>query len=170
MKRKNFTAVELKTVLSYDPETGIFTRRKPWGSRKVGDIPGCLSKYGYWQIGVFNQTYGAQVLAWLYVHGEWPQFLVDHANGIKTDNRISNLQLLDYSLNAHNTELRKTNTSGVKGVSFRSLVKGKIRNKPWRADIMASGKRTFLGAYVTFEEAVAARHQAEKQIYTHKVN
>lgn len=161
MKRKTFTADQLREVLSYDSETGVFTRRKPWGSRKVGDKPGSISKDGYWQIGVFNQTYGAQVLAWLYVYGEWPTSLVDHINQIRTDNRIANLRLLDYSNNAHNTGVRQTNTSGVKGVSLSPLRNGKPLNKPWRADIMVSGKRTFLGNYATFEEAVNARRKAE---------
>lgn len=167
MKRKNFTAAELKTVLSYDPETGIFTRRKPWGSRKVGDIPGCLSKDGYWQIGVFNQNYCAHVLAWLYVYDEWPLTLVDHINRVKTDNRICNLRLLSFSNNLHNSGSRKSSVSKVKGVSPRSLIKGKPRNKPWRADIMVSGKRTFLGAYATFEEAVAARRKAEQELISY---
>ena len=164
MKRKTFTADQLKAILAYDPETGIFTRRKPWGSRKAGDAPGCISKYGYWQIGVFNQTYGAQVLAWLYAYGEWPSGLVDHINQIRTDNRIANLRLLDYSTNAHNTGVRETNTSGVKGVSLRSLRNGKRVGKPWIAYIMASGKRTHLGCYDTFEEAVAARRKAEQEL------
>jgi len=164
MKRKAFTSDQLKEILVYDPETGIFTRRKPWGSRKAGDIPGSISKHGYWQIGVFNQTYGAQVLAWLYFYGEWPSSLVDHINQNKTDNRIDNLRLADYSVNAHNTVVRQTNTSGVKGVSLQSLRNGKRVGKPWIASIMISGKRTHLGSFNTFEEAVAARRTAERSL------
>ena len=160
MKRKTFTADQLRNVLSYDPETGIFTRRKPWGSRKVGDTPGSVSKYKYWQIGVFNQTYGAQVLAWLYVYGEWPSSLVDHINQIRTDNRIANLRLVDYSANARNTGVRATNTSGVKGVSYQHC-KG---TKHWQASIMVSGKRTYLGLFYTIEEAAKARLKAEQDL------
>jgi len=164
MKRKTFTSEQLKEILNYDPKTGVFTRRKPWGSRKIGDVPGSLSKYGYWQIGVFNQTYGAQVLAWLYVYGEWPSTLVDHFNGNRLDNRIENLRLLDYSTNVLKGQIRTINTSGVKGVHFSLQHSKRPSNKPWCANIAISGKRIFLGCFATLQEATLARKKAEDEI------
>jgi hypothetical protein len=164
MKRKTFTSEQLKKLLNYDAKTGVFTRRKPWGSRKVGDVPGSLSKQGYWQIGVFNQTYSAQVLAWLYVYGEWPSNLVDHINGNRTDNRIENLQLLNYSANFLKAKISSVNTSGVKGVHFSLQHSKRPSNKPWCANITSSGKRIFLGCFATLEEATLAREKAEDEL------
>ena len=164
MNRKTFTSEQLKKLLAYDPKTGIFTRRKSWGSRKVGDVPGSLSKQGYWQIGVFNQTYSAQVLAWLYVYGEWPSSLVDHINGNRADNRIENLQLLNYSANLLKGKISTVNTSGVKGVYFSLRNSQRISYKPWCASIAISGKRTFLGCFATLEEATLARKKAEDEL------
>lgn len=160
MKRKNFTSADLKTVLSYDPITGVFTRRKPWGSKTIGDMPGSISSHGYRQIGVFKSTYAAHLLAWLYVYDEWPTKIIDHINRDKLDNAISNLRLSDYSANAHNTNLRKTNNSGIKGVCFNK----NYVSKPWVAYIMLNGKRTHLGMFSSLDEAAEARRKAEQEL------
>ena len=101
-------------------------------------------------------------MAWAYVYGEWPQGAIDHINRVKTDNRIENLRVASYSLNAHNTALRATNCSGVKGVSLRSLRNGKRPSKKWVASIMVNGTRKHLGTFFTLEEAAKARANAEK--------
>ena len=157
-------ATFLKFWLNYNPVTGNFTRIKPWGSKPAGSPIGGLSPAGYWQISVNKKTYPAQRLAWASVHGEWPQGSIDHINQIKTDNRIENLRVVNYSLNAHNTPLRATNISGVKGVSLRSLRNGRRPNKKWVASIMVNGKRKHLGNFLTVEDAAKARADAEKEL------
>ena len=54
---------------------------------------------------------------------------------------------------------RKNNTNGVPGVDWRPS-KG-----VWRAAICFKGKRYYLGGYSSFEEAVAARKKAERELY-----
>ena len=163
MQSMTFTADDLKKVLHYDPNTGKFTRLTKWGRKNVGDEPGSLSKFGYWQIGVFNRTHPAHRLAWLYYYGEWPPHDVDHINRNRIDNRIANLRLATRSENLHNSPVRLRNKSGVKGVSLRPLKRGKRPAKMWVASIMVNGVRRYLGCYATIDEAAEARRKAEKE-------
>lgn len=55
--------------------------------------------------------------------------------------------------------VRKNNTSGVPGVEWQ-----KQREK-WRASICFKGKRYYLGSFVNFSEAVAARKEAEANLH-----
>lgn len=87
------TQEELKRLLHYDPDTGVFTWKVNRGSRgKVGAIAGTLSKStGYIQITIYNARYTAHRLAILYVEGEFPKGNVKHENSIDIDNRHCNL-------------------------------------------------------------------------------
>jgi hypothetical protein len=86
------TAEKLREILGYDPETGAFVRKvKPKrGLAKEGD-PTIVTAQGHRAINVDGMHYLAQKLAWLYVHGKWPDGILTHLNGDKTDNRIANL-------------------------------------------------------------------------------
>ena len=55
--------------------------------------------------------------------------------------------------------MRRNNSSGVPGVDWWAA-KGK-----WRATICFKGKRTYLGSYQRFEDAVAARRKAEENLH-----
>jgi hypothetical protein len=154
----SFDATYLRSLFSYDPDTGKFARRHAWGSQPEGSEPGGLSPQGYKQIGVKNRTYPAHRLAWLYVFGEWPVSLVDHVNRNRLDNRICNLRVSCYSKNAHN--VFSDRVRGVRMKTEREL-KRDGRRRPWEASISVQGKRLHLGCYTTFDEAVAARKKAE---------
>ena len=53
----------------------------------------------------------------------------------------------------------KNNTSGVRGVSFRT------QDMRWVAYISFKGKKITLGAFHTIEEAAAARKKAEEELW-----
>ena len=55
--------------------------------------------------------------------------------------------------------VRKNNTSGVPGVDWMA------RKRLWRATICFKGKRYYLGGYRLFEDAVAARKEAEARLH-----
>lgn len=80
---------------------------------------------------------------------------VDHVNGCKTDNRRSNLRLVDRSQNCRNVPKRKGTSSRFKGVSWRVPPKGQGRPK-WQAYARVNGARQFLGSFHSEEEAAAA--------------
>ncbi len=155
----------LRTAFNYDPTTGVFTRKKKWGSKPIGSVVGGLSRDGYVQIGFNGRTHTAQRLAWLYVYGHWPVGVVDHINRNRTDNRIENLRDVSRPENANNSGPRQHSQSGVKGVSLRSLRNGRRPKKAWRADIMVNDKRKFLGNFYTVEDAAAARANAEREFW-----
>ena len=141
------TQEELKSLLNYDPETGLFTWLKANTRRvKAGDIAGTKSEYGYIRIRIKDKTYRAHRLAWLYVYGVNP-ILIDHINMVRDDNRLVNLREADKSKNKLNMGKRSDNKSGFKGVSY-----SKQSNK-WRAACSVNKKQVYLGLYETPEMA-----------------
>lgn len=153
------THARLKELLSYDSDTGIFTRRVRTSNRiQVGDVAGTLTNFGYVSITLDRARYQAHRLAWLYVYGRWPAQDIDHINRLKSDNRIANLRDVSRQVNMLNIDLQTNNTSGVTGVSWH-----KATNK-WRAEITLEGAQKHLGLFDSFDDAVAVRKAVEMKV------
>ena len=151
------TAEYLRSVLHYDPETGIFTRKVRTSRRvKVGDIAGYPDGHGYLQIRVQSRLYKAHRLAWLYTYGERPKGQIDHINRNRSDNRIANLRDVSHKQNQQNSGKRHDNKSGHTGIYWYK------QSFKWRACIMHNYKLIHLGYYNTIEEAIYARKAGEK--------
>lgn len=156
MKLK-ITQAEIKKLLNYDPETGVFTWRVRRPSINVGDIAGCINKEtGYALICTNRKRYMAHRLAWLYVHGYLPEHELDHINRIRTDNRILNLREVSRMCNIRNTGNFCNNKSGVKGVYWNE------RCGKWQVQITVNLNRKHLGYYNDFDDAVCARLAGEQ--------
>jgi hypothetical protein len=83
--------------------------------------------------------------------GDWPEE-IDHINGIRSDNRWENLQLVTRSENLFKGKMYVNNSSGVRGVFL-------VRDRQtWRAQF----GRKILGEFLTKDLAIAAREKAEK--------
>lgn len=135
-------ASHLRSLLHYDPNTGVFTRavdRPPFFL--AGEIAGSLTDKGYNRIGVNYRDYPASRLAWLYMTGEWPLGEVDHKNTIRNDDRWHNLRPATRQQNCQNMNRGASNKSGFKGVSWHEKY-GK-----WRATIKTNGKSFHLGYF-----------------------
>ena len=139
----------LKEILNYNPENGLFYWKiNKKGHVKSGDIAGSNHKKGYISIRINGKDYLAHRLALIISeHKILPNKQVDHINGDKKDNRITNLRLVTYSENNQNVGRRKDNLSGFKGVGFDN------RRKKWRSRIRANDKMIWLGYFNTPEEA-----------------
>lgn len=148
---KNLTADELREILDYCPETGVF-RWKIRPSRRVyaGDVAGAVKATGYREVCFKKRSYLEHRLAWLYVYGEWPKGVIDHVNHRFDDNRIANLREATWAENSWNRRTQSKN--GAKGVYFR-------RNG-WETSIMKDGKYHYLGRFRTREDAVEAHRKA----------
>lgn len=158
MSDQILTAQRLKEVLHYDADTGLFTRFPVKGIRGrhcVGSIP-----RGYLIIGVDHKIYRAHRLAWLYVYGEWPNDEIDHINGDKVDNRISNLRGATRAQNLQNISKANSNSkSGLRGIRWDS------RNNKWRAAIQVEGKSKHLGCFDQAEQAHAVYIEAKRTLH-----
>lgn len=88
-------------------------------------------------------------------------YFVDHIHGIATrnDNRKENLRICTAQQNIRNSSVRRNNSSGITGVCFDNY-----RNK-WRAYIKVNDKQVFLGRFENFEDAAAARKEAEDKYF-----
>lgn len=86
---------------------------------------------------------------------------IDHkyGNASRYDNRKSNIRIVTPSQNGMNKPLLKNNTSGVTGVSFNK------RKQKWESYITVNNKRKGLGYFDNFEDAVAARKEAEEKYF-----
>jgi hypothetical protein len=116
------TQEELKKHLTYDPDSGLFTKNNSGGGIAKGSICGTKNAKGYIYIQICKKLHRAHRLAWLYMTGEFPEKHVDHKNGIRDDNRWINLREANPQNNQHNSKLRITNTSGYKGVYWNKGV------------------------------------------------
>jgi hypothetical protein len=156
----SITAEQVRERLDYDAETGIFR----WRSGPVaGSIAGTTKWNGYRAIYLCGSPRLAHRLAWLYVHGTWPEKHIDHINGDRTDNRIANLRDVTRLWNQQNRQRpQKGNVSGFLGVSLdrrRNLYVARIRvpdGKPYMRHI---------GSFKTPEEAHAAYVEAKRRLH-----
>lgn len=158
------TQQDLVGLFSYDPLTGIFVRKVRTANRtKTGEAAGFLNSKGYVVMKVKNKAYKAHRLAWLYIYGNWPSDQIDHINGVKSDNRISNLRDVSNSENQQNTlKAYKNCKAGIRGVHFDER-KGRV--KRYDAHITVEKKKVFLGSYMTANEAHSAYLDAKRKYH-----
>jgi hypothetical protein len=149
----------MRAALSYDPETGRFTRIAKSGPNVVVGAEAGAVNHGYRRIYVGGRPYAAHRLAWLWVHGKWPDGKVDHINGDTDDNRIANLRDVDHSTNLENQRrARSDNLLGVLGV--RAKPSGRYEARIW-----VKGRPMFLGSYPTAEDAHGAYVEAKRKLH-----
>lgn len=135
--------MNLQDKIRYDPSTGKFYRKLSAGNSKAGDEVGSPDTKGYLRVMISGKRYKLHRLAWYFVHGCWPKDQIDHINGNKADNRITNLRDVSNQTNKLNMLSANSNSlTGILGVS--KLPSGRF-NASFR------GKR--LGTFDTAEEA-----------------
>lgn len=83
---------ELRGMMVYNPDTGIFTWTAPKSRKmKYGDMAGSVKPDGRIHIKIDGMVYKASSLAVLYMTGVLPTKLVKHLNNKREDNTWANL-------------------------------------------------------------------------------
>lgn len=157
--------------LDYDADTGVFTWKMPtrerfatenaftsWRTRFGGKAAGKVRTDGYISIRLTTdagtKSFLAHRMAWFVVYGTWPRQHIDHMNGDRSDNRITNLRDVSRDLNQRNMKVGTDSRTGVLGVTWSKHA------KRWLARATIEGRMKNLGYYLNFDDAVAAREKA----------
>lgn len=148
----------ISDLLSYCQKSGEVRRVRSTGGKQKGSIAGCEDRDGYIKICVKGRMLFAHRIAWLLFYGSWPDGIIDHRDGDKSNNRITNLRICDKSTNAKNSKIWCNNTSGKSGVTWSNSCSA------WQAQIGHSGKQRHLGIHASFFDACAARISAENRL------
>ncbi len=164
----------LKELLSYNPETGVFTWRaramcwfisqesaEHWNMRFAHTEAGSFNKNGYLAISIDGKDYLAQNLVWLYVHGRMPHDILDHEDHVKSNNKLSNLRETSQGGNCRNRSMNKNNKSGCSGVIWNEAT------QRWHVQL-GNGKGKHLGSANNLFDAACIRKSAELKQGYHK--
>lgn len=135
-----------------EPHTGHITKHDN------PKVLGCLrEKTGYldfsFRLNGKSYRFSASHIAWLLYYKRLPNGTIDHIDGNRSNNRISNLRECSRQDNARNrTKGKASTTSRFKGV----VCYPKLSENPWRAYITHNRKMISLGYFPTEIEAAQA--------------
>lgn len=151
---RTLIAVErLRQEFTYDAASGVI---RSLSGRAKGRIEGAKSPNGYLKLRLDGVNLYAHRVAWALVHGSWPENDIDHINGERDDNRLSNLRALKRHENLQNMRKRRPGRSGVRGITWDK------QTQTWRAQLSAQGKRINIGRFRDKEMAEQAYLEAKR--------
>jgi hypothetical protein len=159
------SCVYLNECFEYNAETGeLFWKVRPlYHFKNAHRMNNCNSRYvgkkittidinGYCIVCIDGIRYRVHRIIWKLVTGNDPIKLIDHIDGNRSNNKISNLREASHQENARNTMVSKHNKLGVKCVYKKY--------NQYYAYILIDGERINLGSYSTVEEASLAYQKA----------
>lgn len=125
-----------------------------------GDVAG--TRHQYWRVQLNGKQYRCHSIIWA-MFNDNAKILVDHKNGDRYDNRISNLREATKEVNARNRSKHSNNTSGYTGVSFRITNGSEYCTARWRENGKTCSKSYSVakcGRLKALQLAITARTEA----------
>ena len=130
--------------ITYEPATGLFLYN--------GKVHGTINRGGYVVFRADSKVYYGHRVAWFRVHGVGPT-VIDHKNGVRSDNRIENLRDVTQRVNAQNTMHGR-------GCHFHKP------SQSWKSAICVAGRQIHLGYFSNPEEATECYAFAKEFFHT----
>ena len=152
--------VKLRNELAYEPETGLFKWLQSGSGRRADLVAGCVKGKGsnIWRRIVFDQQeYTSGQLAWVFMEGVLPDFIIDHIDQDPLNDKWMNLRRGDKCIVQRNAKKSSRNKTGITGVKWHKT------SSKYHAFIGIGGKQKYLGSSADFFEVVCIRKKAEIQ-------
>lgn len=127
-RKRNYLAINWNDLVYYDEESPTFLKWKySYGYGKSRTIKD--NKAGYIHkatksacIKYKGDSYFVHRVIWiLFNHNISEDLVIDHIDGDRLNNNISNLRLIRQEINVKNAKKYKTNKTGVPGITFRNI-------------------------------------------------
>lgn len=156
----NLTAEQVRHRFNYDPATGVLRWAiSPSKNVKAGDVAGSSHGDGYLRVRIGASRYLVHRIIWLHHYGKWPDGHVDHLDGEKRNNRVSNMRDSTRSVNAQNQRSASANNKAkLLGVAMRP-------NGKCVAAINVCGKKMYLGIFRDPQEAHSTYLEAKRRLH-----
>lgn len=125
-KIKDYNSVPWDDLVYYDSNSKTGLRWKcdiKSGTRtiKADSDAGCIYSSGYGVITFKGERFAIHRIVWVLHNGSIDnQLQVDHIDGNRLNNAISNLRLVKQEVNGRNQKLQSNNNTGVSGVFWES--------------------------------------------------
>lgn len=166
----------LRKLLRYEPDTGkLFWRERTpdmfcngrhstahtcakWNANYAFKEAGGKMTNGYSSVSVQSKRLLAHRIAFAIYYNKWPDGIIDHKNGIVSDNRIENIHDVNSVQNNMNQKRHCDNKSGVTGVWY-----DKSRGT-YQAYISINNKRVWAKRFGDLEEATNQRMVMQEKL------
>ena len=152
------SSAELHNLFSYDSATGLLYWKsdRANGKVKAGSLASKLqSNSGYLIVSINSSYFFAHRIVWQMFKGNIPE-LIDHIDGNKENNMLSNLREATKQSNSANRNLNSNSSTGYRGVT-------KIKSR-YRATIGFKGTRYDLGMFDTALDAHLTYESKSKEL------
>ena len=152
-------------TLDYDQKTGVLTwksrsdRGSDWNAKCAGKVAGTITPWGYRRVTFDGVKVLAHRIVWFLEKGNWPTGELDHKNGDRLDNRITNLREASQAQNQQNRSAKGRH--GMIGAS-------PLPNGRWVARIGVNRRTINLGCHGTQAEAHAAYLRAKRRLHLYQ--
>ena len=146
--------------LRYEVDTGLLWWKEKKINRQMDKSCGTLHHNGYLYLRMDGRLYTLHRVIWKMVTGREPDHL-DHINGCRIDNRLSNLREVSRNQNNRSIGITKANSSGYIGVRFSE------KEKCWTTQITVERKRISLGRFKDKRQAVEAYNRKAIELHSH---
>jgi hypothetical protein len=146
----------LHELLKYEPLSGKLCWRERDRNLSGLEAGGVDRRDGYRRVRIDGRMCLTHRVIIAMVEREWPKAQVDHINGNRSDNRLSNLRSVEQRENLLNKKRYRSNTSGVTGVNWHK------QHRKWCVSLSCGGRKKFIGLFEGISDAIAARKCAER--------
>lgn len=131
------TRAFLKRWLIVDAATGTVYAREKRDHVVVGQEVGWLDDRGYRRFILCGLLFFTHRVVWFVAKGRWPKAEIDHINGVRNDNRLTNLREVSALQNSYSK--KKRGSAPYKGITWYA------RRKTWQAQICVNYEHVHLG-------------------------